>query len=119
MRLAYRVGPARRSISIHAVTNSELLIEVQRDCILQGNRQVIRPLLVTASPNLLVMSLRDDVVGFFSVSIPTETKTVGPPLLAWARPVIIAIVALIVIWHFGNKRYMQYRPFLAVVKHGN
>lgn len=73
---------------------------------MQGSNAVENPILITAAPGLVVVSLSDSVAAFYSIVQQSKPKSVQPPFLSWARPIVIVIVSLVVVWHFGNKRYV-------------
>ena len=64
------------------------------------------PLLLTANPKLLAMSIGDNLVAMFHFTVGRPEPEVAAPMLAWARPAIIILVALVGVWHFRTPRWV-------------
>lgn len=65
-----------------------------------------RPVLLTAAPDLLVLSLNDTIAAmFFAVNTPSKTQASQAPLFTWARPIVVLVVAFAIVWQFTNRRY--------------
>ena len=71
---------------------------------MQGNAEVEKPILLTAAPGFVALSIDDRIAAFFTAVQQAKPKAVQPPLFTWARPIVIVIVSLVVVWHFSNKR---------------
>ena len=71
---------------------------------MQASTALEKPILLTAAPGLVVVSLSDNVAAFYSAVQQPKAKAVQPPLFTWARPIVIIVVSLVVVWHFSNKR---------------
>ena len=72
---------------------------------MQGDR-LEYPLLLTADPKLLAMAIGDNLVAMFHLTAGRPEAAVAAPMLAWARPVIIIVVALVGVWHFRMRGWV-------------
>ena len=73
---------------------------------MQGDR-LENPLLLTADPRLLAMAIGDNLVAMFHFTAGRpEAAAVAAPMLAWARPAIIILVALVGVWHFRRRGWV-------------
>lgn len=60
-------------------------------------------MLECSASGVVVVSIGRGLVAISQAAWLKRDKPPQPPLLAWARPVIVVIVALVAVWHFGNK----------------
>ena len=74
-----------------------------RDNFVQS-RMLDNPFAMAASPTLFITAIQDNVLSFFSLIPPPRPPADHLKTLLWARPVIIVLVAVLAVWHFGNQK---------------